>query len=95
MGVPLLPDEEPSPLVRVLAAADSGNGISGAVPIDRFVFINTELTVHLVRPLAGEWVGLDSVMLIDPSGVGLAETALWDRTSRIGRSAQSLLVAPR
>jgi hypothetical protein len=30
MRVPLLPDEEPSPLVKVLVVADSGNGVGGA-----------------------------------------------------------------
>jgi hypothetical protein len=95
MAVDLVAGEDPSPLIRVLSAADSGNGISGALPIDRYVFINTELSVHLVRPPVGEWVCLDAVTHIHATGIGLAESTLWDRSSRIGRGAQSLLVAPR
>ena len=34
---------------------------SGALDFRRYVFINTELTVHLVREPAGEWVCLDAV----------------------------------
>jgi Acyl-CoA thioesterase C-terminal domain len=46
-----------------------------------------------MRPLAGEWVCLDSVTRVD--GLGLAETTLWDERGRIGRAAQTLLVRRR
>ncbi|HCO02096.1 MAG TPA: hypothetical protein DIT48_01790 [Actinobacteria bacterium] len=49
MRVALVEGERPSPLSRVLVPADSANGISSEVPIDRFLFVNTELTVHLAR----------------------------------------------
>ena len=91
----LVAGEEPTPLQRVMVAADSGNGVSAALDWERFVFINTDLTVHLARPPAGEWVGLDAVTMPLPSGVGLTDTALWDERGRIGRAAQTLLVAPR
>jgi acyl-Coa thioesterase superfamily protein/acyl-CoA thioesterase superfamily protein len=83
------------PLVRVLAAADSGNGISQVVPMSGFLFVNTELSVHLVRMPAGEWVCLDAVTRVASDGVGLAESVLWDERGRIGGGRQSLLVAPR
>jgi hypothetical protein len=43
----------------------------------------------------GEWVCLDALTRVDSGGIGLAESVLWDEESRIGRGAQSLLVAPR
>lgn len=95
MRVPLVAGEEPSPLSRVLVPADSGNGISMVLPLDRFLFINTELTVHLARMPEGEWVCLDATTRIDPRGVGLAQSVLWDARGRLGAGAQSLLVAPR
>jgi hypothetical protein len=95
MRVPLVEGEEPSPLVRVLVAADSGNGISGALDFSRYLFVNADLTVHLVRHPVGEWVCLQSVTSVDPAGIGLADTALHDEHGRIGRSAQSLFVAHR
>ena len=52
MRYPLLPDEEPSPLERVLVIADSGNGASWELDINRWHFINPELTVHVVAPEA-------------------------------------------
>jgi hypothetical protein len=95
MCQPLVDAEPPSPLVRVLVAADSGNGVSAALDYRRFVFINTELTVHLVREPIGEWVCLDAVTRTGDRGVGLAETVLWDEDGRLGRAAQTLLVRPR
>lgn len=95
MRVPLVDEEEPSPLTRVLVAADSGNGISSVLDWRRYLFINPDLTVHLHRYPTGEWVCLDARTSIAPDGIGLAETALYDRTGAIGRAAQSLFVAQR
>lgn len=95
MNVPLVPGEEPSPLVRVLVAADSGNGVSCALDPRDYVFVNTDLNVFLHRVPEGEWIGMDSKTILDPSGVGLADTVLHDRRGPVGRALQSLYVAPR
>jgi hypothetical protein len=95
MRVPLVTDEEPSPLVRVMVAGDSGNGVSAALDWREYLFINVDLTVHLHRYPAGEWVCLDSLTLPERSGVGLADTLLRDERGRIGRAAQTLLVDRR
>lgn len=39
MRVPLVPSETPSGLQRVVAAADSGNGLSVALDLDRYTFL--------------------------------------------------------
>jgi hypothetical protein len=95
MRVPLVAGEPTSPLARVLVAADAGNGVSATLDYRRFVFINTELTVHLLREPDGDWVRLDAVTHVGAPGVGLAESALSDARGRIGRAAQTLLVRPR
>jgi hypothetical protein len=95
MRQPLIAGEEPSPLQRVLVAADSGNGVSATLDWGRYLFINVDLTVHLHRPLAGEWVCLDSVTIPEPGGIGLADTALYDGRGPIGRAAQTLLIDER
>ena len=92
---PLVPDEEPTPLVRVLAVADSGNGVSSELPIKQWHFINPELTVHLHREAVGEWVCLDAQTAISPGGAGLATSSLSDVHGPLGVGAQSLFVAPR
>ena len=95
MAVPLLPDENPSPLQRVLAAADSGNGVSAALDWRRYLFINVDLSVHLHRMPEGEWVCLEAITLPERDGVGISDTALFDRSGPIGRAAQTLLVDER
>ncbi len=95
MRQPLVAGEEPSPLQRVLVAADSGNGVSATLDWSHYLFINVDLTVHLHRPLAGEWVCLDAITVAEPSGVGLADTALYDDHGPIGRAAQTLLIDER
>lgn len=91
---PLVPDEEPSPLQRVLAVADSGNGLSSELDLSWY-FINPELTVHLHRELVGEWVCVAAQTAISHGGAGLATTVLHDLDGPVGVGAQSLLVARR
>jgi hypothetical protein len=95
MRYPLLPDEEPGPLERVLAIADSGNGASGELDLRHWHFINPELTVHLHREAAGEWICLDAQTTISAGGTGLATSVLSDLDGPVGVGAQSLLIAPR
>jgi hypothetical protein len=95
MDLPLLPGEEPTPLQRVLVAADSGNGVSAALDWNRFLFINVDLTVHLHRMPEGEWICLDAATLPEPNGVGMADTRLLDERGPIGRAAQTLLISER
>lgn len=91
--VALVEGEEITPLQRVLVAADGGNGVSAPLDWSGFIFINTDLTVHLLRPPEGDWVCLDAVTHVD--ALGMTDTALWDRRGRIGRAAQTLLVRAR
>ena len=95
MPFPLVEGAEPSGLQRLLVVADCGNGVSFRLPPEDWLFINTELTVHLAGPPRGEWICLDATTRLDPSGFGVASSRLFDRTSLVGCGAQSLYVAPR
>lgn len=95
MRRPLVGGEEPSPLQRVLVTADVGNGVSASLDYRRYLFINVDLTVHLERMPAGEWVCVDAVTLPQPNGVGTAESVLSDGRGRIGRALQTLLISER
>jgi hypothetical protein len=95
LRVPVVAGETPTPLDRVLVAADFGNGISGVLDYERFVFINPDLTVYLRRPARGEWVALDATSWLEPGGGGWAEGALYDERGRVGRAVQGLYVAAR
>jgi hypothetical protein len=92
---PLVAGEQPTGLQRLLAVADSGNGISGIYDMNEWWFINPELTLHVEREPEGEWICLDAVTLPEPTGLGMADTRLFDERGAIGRAVQTLLVAQR
>jgi hypothetical protein len=92
---PLLPGEEPTPLARLAATADFGNGVGAALPFERFLFINADLTVHLQRQPRSEWIGVDARTLLHSGGTGLAESVLHDTHGPVGRAFQTLVVQSR
>lgn len=94
MRVPLVEGEEPEPLHRLLVAADSGNGVSSPLDYREWMFINADVSVTLRRLPAGEWVGLEAATYPEPDGVGMSDTMLRDERGMLGRSTQSLFVAP-
>jgi hypothetical protein len=90
----LVEGEPLAPAARVAAAADFGNGVSAVLDWDEWVFINCDLTVSLVRDPATPWVLLDAVTQIDPAGIGIASSTLYDEHGPIGSAHQTLFVAP-
>lgn len=95
LQLPLIPGEDPSPLLRICAAADFPNGISYLVDPRQTSFVNPDLTIYVVRPPLDDWVLVDARTWLEPTGTGVAEGALYDRRGRIGRSMQGLLVESR
>jgi len=57
--VSLVADEEPAPLQRLMLVADSANGAAAPLEIREWLFVNTELTIHLHRPPTGSWMAVD------------------------------------
>ena len=92
---PLVQGETPSPYQRVAVAADSGNGISAVLPLKDYVFVNSDLTINLLRRPVGEWICLDARTHLSTQGGGLTESALYDEEGLIGRATQSLFVRKR
>ena len=95
MRIPLVEGEQPSSIQRLMASADSGNGVGSALSLEDWIYVNTELTVHLLRPPEGELFCLDSAAAIGPTGGGYAITTLSDTAGEVGRGAQALLVRAR
>ena len=93
--LPLLPDEDLSPMCRTLLLADSGSGASMVLDPTVFIFINVDLTVILQRDPVGDWILLDAVSTTGGTGTGLAHTRLSDQSGDVGIAVQTLLIAPR
>jgi len=92
---PIVAGEVPSVYQRVAVAADSGNGISAVLDLRHFLFVNSDLTINLLRRPRGEWVCLEARSLLGDEGSGLAESVLYDIGGVIGRATQSLFVRKR
>ncbi|MGI8801978.1 MAG: thioesterase family protein [Solirubrobacteraceae bacterium] len=92
---PIVDDEEPTPLMRVAAVADFGNGVSAELDFARTTFVNPDLVVHLRRLPAGDWVMLDARTEIEPGAGALALSVLHDERGPFGAAAQALLIRER
>jgi hypothetical protein len=95
LRAPLIAGEQTSPLQRLAAAGDFGNGISATLSWDQYLFINPDLTIYIERIPAGEWVCLESETIVAQDGIATAESVLYDERGRVGRATQALLIARR
>jgi hypothetical protein len=93
--VALVEGEPMSPTQRLLTCIDSASGVSAELDIRKWAFLNTELTVHVLRPPVGEWVCLDARTTLGTGSVAMATSSAYDEHGLVARSAQALLVTPR
>ena len=91
---PVFAGEPITPLDRVLAMADFGNGISNIIEMGRHLYINPDLTVNVHRLPRGEWLLSDAVTHLRADGYGTATATLADADGLLGVANQSLLVVP-
>jgi acyl-coenzyme A thioesterase PaaI-like protein len=91
----LVDGEEPTGLQRLLACVDSASGVSAALDPAEWNFLNTDLTVHLLRPPEGEWFCVDARTDLGPGSVATALSSVYDERGLVARTAQALLVARR
>lgn len=95
LTVPIADGVATTPITRVAAASDFGNGLAPPLPIEDYLYLNPDLTVDVHRMPVGEWVALDARSVAQPTGVGLTTSALYDERGRIGTAMQSLFVDRR
>lgn len=93
--LPLLLGEETTPLQNSFLVVDAANGLGATLDPAKWIFLNTDLTVHLHRAPRGEWVGISAESSIGPDGIGMCAAVVHDQDGPLGRSAQSLLVRER
>jgi len=93
--MPLIEGEELTGQDRALIVADSANGLSAVLGMDKWLSIPPTMTTTLLRPAQGEWVHLACATELSADGLGLAHGDLYDLTGRLGEVAQPLLVRAR
>lgn len=94
MRMPLLDTEPTSVYQQVAVIADSNNGISAVLDFKRYVFVNSDLTINLLRRPIGGWICLDARTQLGPHGCGHAESTIYDAQGLVGRALQTLVVNP-
>lgn len=94
-GVDLVTDEQPTALQRLMTVADSGSGVSARIDPREWLFLNTEVTVHIHREPVGEWICVDANTVIGPNGVGTALSVLHDQNGQVAIGTQALMVRRR
>ncbi len=95
---PLFEGEEPTPFERLASISDFGNALANYAadwhdPQDRrnASFINTDISVHLLRPPEGEWLCMQADRSTHAAGLGLVEVTHYDQLGHYARSAQARL----
>lgn len=95
LTAPLISGEEMSPLQRLVGAADLANGIASPLDFQRYVYINPDLSVQILRPPVDTWICLDSSCSVETTGVGASRTTMYDRMGVVGYATQTLFVDRR
>jgi hypothetical protein len=93
--VDLVDGEPMTPGQRLMTCVDSASGVSAALDPAAWSFLNTELTVHVLRPPEGDWLCLDAETTLSSGSVGVAVSRVFDARGLVARSAQALLVVAR
>jgi hypothetical protein len=93
--VPLLPGEPLVGIPLLMTLVDSASGVSAVLDPAEWSFMNTDLTVHVVREPVGEWVCLEAETTLTSTAVGVTTSTAYDERGIVARSAQTLLVLPR
>ena len=92
---PVVAGEEPSPFLRLATLADLSNGNSQALDPTAYIYVNPDITLYAHRMPVGEWVGMKSAAHQHESGIGLADTRVFDVQGPIGRINQAQLLDKR
>ena len=96
LRLPLIAGEPNGAFAALAVGADyAGTQTSEVLPIDRWSFMNVDVSAHLTRDPVGQWIGVACSTLAGPLGVAVGSAALYDRLGRLGGAETSLLLQPR
>lgn len=89
---PLVAGEEPSPFVRLATLADMSNGNSQNLDPREWLYVNPDITLYAHRLPEGEWVGMYSQAHQEDTGIGVADTRVFDVKGPVGRINQAQIL---
>jgi hypothetical protein len=88
VGVPVVPEETPSPFVAAASVADATSMVTnwGSNGVE---YINADITLTLARLPVGREIGLHAVDRVNKDGIAVGTATVFDRQGRIGTSVVS------
>lgn len=92
LKVTVVAGEETSPFVRLATLADMSNGNAQMLDPMEWLYVNPDITLYSHRLPHGEWVGMRSYSHQHNTGIGLADTRVYDRDGLLGRINQAQIV---
>ncbi|MDH5238634.1 MAG: thioesterase family protein [Acidimicrobiia bacterium] len=93
--VPVVVGVANSPFTRLAAIVDFTSGTANYMDFMAYVMPNADVSVHLLRPMQGEWLGIDGACMVAEDGIAVSEATLWDEDGRVGTSSAALVVDRR
>lgn len=93
--VDLVKGEAMTPMQRLFAVADIANGMGSRLAMTEWLFLNTDLVVHVHRVPEGEWVGVRAETHYGRDGVGVSSGTLFDERGPVAAIQQAQLVRRR
>lgn len=95
LAYPVVAGDEPTAFVRTATLSDLGNGNSQALDGREWLYVNPDITLYLHRLPRGPWLGLRSHASQHDTGIGFADTLLFDEHGPVGRVGQAQILEPR
>lgn len=92
MVLEVVDDEPVNLLTKFVAIADMANGLSSALDIDRYMWVNPDITVAFARPPRTEWLGMRAEADPQEHGVGLVHAWGFDEHGPFGHILQTQLL---
>jgi Thioesterase-like superfamily len=93
--VDLVAGETMTPMQRLFAVADIANGMGSRLAVTEWLFLNTDLAVHVHRVPEGDWIGVRAETHYGRDGVGVSRGTLFDEQGPVAAIQQAQLVRRR
>ena len=90
--VPLIDDEPARGVELVALLADAASGVSALADPRELVFLNTDLSLHVVREPQGAGIWMHSESFLASDGVGMTSSVLGDELGSLATAQQALFV---
>jgi hypothetical protein len=93
--VQLVAGETMSAMQRLFTVADIANGVGSRLPRTDWLYLNTDIAVHIHRIPHGEWIGVRAETHYSRDGVGVSQGTLFDEDGAVASIQQAQLLRRR